>query len=509
MAADQGYSVAQFNLGKMYADGRGVPRNDTEAVRWYRMAANQGNRSAQFNLGLMYEDGKGVPKNDTEAVRWWRMAADQGLSDAQLNLGYMYWNGRGVTKNNILAYKWGSLAAAQGNEKARENLHIIERTMTREQIAEAQRLAATFYARSETVSTQPTTPRIDPSSRAPSSSDQVRQIQQRLQSLGYDPGPADGLMGPRTANAIRSFQRANGIHPDGLASGTLLALLEMIIKSGDQHTPSPQGVSTATVSPGATGAVQRDRLRDGGQGPEMVFIRGGSFRMGSPLWEHGRFDDEAQVQVSVGNFWIGKHEVTFDQYDRFARATGRQLPEDEGWGRGNRPVINVSWNDATAYAEWLSGQTGQRYRLPTEAEWEYAARAGTTTARYWGDDPHQACRYENVHDETSKRVNTSFPWEHHRCDDRHAQTAPVGSFLPNAWGVYDMLGNVWEWTCSSYNSTFNGSESRCAAQSTSSSLVLRGGAWNGSPFGVRSAQRINITPIYFYSSLGFRLAKSP
>ena len=128
----------------------------------------------------------------------------------------------------------------------------------------------------------------------------------------------------------------------------------------------------------------QDALKDGSQGPVMVVIPAGRFQMGSPLDEPERRDDERQHEVEVAPFSLGKYEVTFEEYDRFATATKREKPSDESWGRGRRPVINVTWVDAVAYAEWLSRQTGQTYRLPTEAEWEYAARAGTTTPFCFG-----------------------------------------------------------------------------------------------------------------------------
>ncbi|MBL8252248.1 MAG: SUMF1/EgtB/PvdO family nonheme iron enzyme, partial [Candidatus Competibacter sp.] len=191
--------------------------------------------------------------------------------------------------------------------------------------------------------------------------------------------------------------------------------------------------------------VFHDKLLDGGDGPAMVVIPAGEFWMGSPESEAGRGSDEKQHKVMVQRFAIGQYEVTFDEYDRFCDATKRKKPSDKDWGRGRRPVINVSWADATAYANWLSAQTDQSYQLPTEAEWEYAARAGTKTAYWWGTSVR------------GKRANCNgcgSQWDNQK-------TALVGSFAANPWGLYDTVGNVWEWTCSLYDENYGGAEGKC------------------------------------------------
>ncbi|MCP3897296.1 SUMF1/EgtB/PvdO family nonheme iron enzyme, partial [Moraxella sp.] len=185
----------------------------------------------------------------------------------------------------------------------------------------------------------------------------------------------------------------------------------------------------------------RDRLKDGRLGPEMVRIPAGRFRMGD-IQGGGDGDEKPVHRVSVSEFAMGRYEVTFAEYDKFAQATGRKKPDDEGWGRGNRPVINVSWDDAVAYAKWLSQQTGKQYRLPTEAEWEYAARAGTETQYWWGNEIGQN---RAVCDACGSR------WD-------NKQTAPVGSFAANPFSLYDTVGNVWEWTCSEYEDKYSGKE---------------------------------------------------
>ncbi len=233
--------------------------------------------------------------------------------------------------------------------------------------------------------------------------------------------------------------------------------------------------------------VFQDRLKDGSLGPEMVKIPAGRFRMG------GTYSDEKPIhEVSVSAFAMGKYEVTFAEYDKFAEVTGREKPDDEGWGRGNRPVINVSWYDANAYADWLSEQTGKQYRLPTEAEWEYAARAGTETKYWWGNEIG------------TNRANCDGCGS--RWDDK--QTAPVGSFAPNPFGLYDTVGNVWEWTCSEYESRYSGQEQHCAINvNENNRLSLRGGSWGIVTTGVRSANRVYGRPTDRFEFLGLRLSR--
>ncbi|MFO1434352.1 MAG: SUMF1/EgtB/PvdO family nonheme iron enzyme [Candidatus Competibacteraceae bacterium] len=256
----------------------------------------------------------------------------------------------------------------------------------------------------------------------------------------------------------------------------------------------------------ADSRVFRDQLAGGGQGPEMVRISAGTFAMGSPPVETGRLRDEAIHQVRIGKaFAIGRYEVTFEEYDRFAAATGHPKPADQGWGRERRPVILVSRQDALAYTDWLSSQTGQRYRLPTEAEWEYAARAGTSTARYWGNNPNQGCDYANAADLKGQTLFTG--WTAMQCQDNYIYTASVGSYQPNAFGLYDMLGNVLEWTCSAYDEAYQGGEQTCAGPAVTVPVVARGGSWSDEPAGVRAADRYKVDPQSQEYYLGFRVAR--
>ncbi|OGT93241.1 MAG: hypothetical protein A2286_12260 [Gammaproteobacteria bacterium RIFOXYA12_FULL_61_12] len=240
--------------------------------------------------------------------------------------------------------------------------------------------------------------------------------------------------------------------------------------------------------------------RDPSSGMEFVRIEGGSFQMGSPAGEEDRESDERQHPVSVGGFYMGKTEVTNAQYRRFKPGHD----SSSGSNGDDQPVDQVDWNDATAYADWLSKETGKQYRLPTEAEWEYAARAGTDTARHWGDDPDRACRYDNVADKTA---GGSWPdGSIHNCDDGYGNTALVGSFEPNRWGLYDMLGNVEEWTCSAYAKDYSGSEKQCVSKDANLSRVIRGGSWlTASTKKARSASRNEGKSGDQYLGVGFRL----
>lgn len=222
---------------------------------------------------------------------------------------------------------------------------------------------------------------------------------------------------------------------------------------------------------------------------EWVSIPAGSFIMGSPETEPGRDPDEIPHEVTLKAFKISRFEITFEQYDLFCESTGRQKPDDEGWGRGNRPVINVSWIDANEFARW----TG--CRLPTEAEWEYACRAGTTTAFNTGDDITTLLANFNGNYPVSIIVKGEY----------EGKTLPVGSYPPNSWGLYDMHGNVWEWCKDWYGEYKTGPQSNPKGPSSGSFIVRRGGSWYGSEKYCRSANRNFSDPAHSYNFIGFRV----
>lgn len=233
--------------------------------------------------------------------------------------------------------------------------------------------------------------------------------------------------------------------------------------------------------------------------PEMQIIKGGCFMMGSPLGEPERRSNEKQHQVCVDDFKIGKYEVTFAEYDRFVKATSREKPDDEGWGHGQQPVINVSWIDATEYAEWLSEETGLSFRLPTEAEWEYAARAGTETPFYTGGciSTSQAS-YNGNFDYNGCGANTGIYLN---------KPQSVGSYPANPWGLHDFAGNVAEWTGSVFDASYDGAEQRSSRKNDNSKRVLRGGTFGSKPGLLRSAFRAEYEPYNSNKPIGFRLAQ--
>ncbi|MFZ1415770.1 MAG: formylglycine-generating enzyme family protein [Defluviicoccus sp.] len=249
--------------------------------------------------------------------------------------------------------------------------------------------------------------------------------------------------------------------------------------------------------------------------PEMVVIPAGEFLMGSPEKEEGRFDDEEpQHKVTIGTpFAIGRYPVTVGEYRKFVEATGHRHEgglrvwtgsewkedaskswQDPGFAQTDRnPVVGVNWRDAVAYCEWLAKETGKPYRLPSEAEWEYAARAGTTTRYSWGD--------------AITEKNANF-------ERKVGKTSEVGAYPPNPWGLYDMHGNVWEWVEDVWHENYKGAPVDGSAwtdkegKDSSRDRVNRGGSWGSYPRYLRSANRFWNVPGSRGGTLGFRLART-
>lgn len=243
-------------------------------------------------------------------------------------------------------------------------------------------------------------------------------------------------------------------------------------------------------------------------GMEFVRVVGGCFQMGSPPDEKGRDDDEGPVhEVCVDDFWMGVYEVTNQQYGMYDKNHDSKDYEGKSLNGQDQPVVGVSWIHATSYARWLSGKSGKAFRLPTEAEWEYAARAGTKSSRYWGNHPNGACGYANLHDRTSNNEVIKLLFDHYKCDDGYPVSAPVGRFKPNAFGLYDMLGNVWEWCSDRYGQIYhlNRPANNPKGPSSGGKRVLRGGSWFQSQKAIRAAERDYGPPFGYRTDVGFRL----
>ena len=376
-----------------------------------------------------------------------------------------------------------------------------------------------------------------------------RLIQQGLAAAGFSPGPADGVFGRGTRAAIRSWQASRGAAATGYldAAGATALGVPVAVATGSgvplpvsaavpaavqaqQETVFWQSIATSstaadfeaylarwprgTYAPLATNRLAAlrtaasdppvvepperapgDVFRECPTCPELVVIPAGRFRMGCVSGRDCEDDERPVHEVEVGTFALGIYEVTFEEYERFARATGRDRPNDRGWGRGGRPVINVSWGDARAYAAWLSDQTGEWYRLPSESEWEYAAGAGSTTRYSWGDDIGRS------------RANCRG------CGSRWDgdQTAPAGSFEANAWGLHDMHGNVWEWVEDCSNANYARAPRDGSAWTTGGNCgrrVLRGGSWDNGPRYLRSGNRSRGDAGLRLDNDGFRVART-
>ncbi|CAK0779867.1 formylglycine-generating enzyme [Gammaproteobacteria bacterium] len=392
-----------------------------------------------------------------------------------------------------------------------------------------------------------------------------RQVQELLVREGYDPGAINGsLTGYKTRSALKRYQRTKGLTETGiLDTATCEHLRAINTESALPATAAGEGTKTVPVEPSSvlsvnpadllrepvtaasvavptprqkvriygTAAIFRHPLRGGSVGPEMIPIPPGCLAVGLesphplPLPSPKEVESPPSVQLSastkegetqadanqpppslrcVGEFALGRYEVTFEEYDRFAQATDRPLPDDAGFGRGRQPVINITWEDAVAYTAWLAERTGEAYRLPTETEWEYAARAGTDHAWPWGDElgvAQAVCR------------SCGSPWD-------FRSPAPVGSVPANPWGLNDLGGNVWEWTCSPFiaQPLFFGlvygaqppreEGDKCAEAEVSHAWVMRGGSWFNLPEQLRNIYRTGQPADYRYKTLGFRVAWS-
>ncbi|MDE2892503.1 MAG: SUMF1/EgtB/PvdO family nonheme iron enzyme [Chloroflexota bacterium] len=292
-----------------------------------------------------------------------------------------------------------------------------------------------------------------------------------------------------------------GAHTEAVAS--LTRYLELTGNTGQHYWDALELLHRAMES--AEQLTHADRVfRDCAECPELVVVPAGTFMMGAPRSEEGRSDNELpRHRVTIREpFAVGVYEVTFAEWDACVDAGGcGRIPDDEGWGRGRRPVINVSWDDAQGYVRWLSDRTGKEYRLLSESEWEYVARAGTETPFHFGStlSTSQANYIED------------FTYGNGSTGEYRGQTVEVGTFAANKYGLHDVHGNVFEWVEDCWNDSYTGAPSDGSAweRGDCSGRVSRGGAWNFKREQLRSAYRfIRNDTGHRINHLGFRVART-
>ena len=325
--------------------------------------------------------------------------------------------------------------------------------------------------------------------------------------LGQDDVPAGNLTFSLDGYSDASVKlRKNCDQP----VGKVIAAAPWVGSGSSMSFPkSPTAAVALPVEPVVRAASpSRDAFKDCDKCPEMVVVPAGSFTMGSPDNERDRrYQEGPQHRVTFDRaFAAGKFAVTFDEWDECVDDGGCSgyRPVDQGWGRGRRPVINVSWNDAKAYVAWLSRKTGKTYRLLSEAEREYVTRAGTSTPFWWGSDITTI----NANYDPRRSHDTNGGTE----ESYRQKTEPVDSFEPNPWGLYQVHGNVWEWTEDCYHGGYNGAPTDGSAWTTEDCglRVLRGGSWNFSPSYLRAAYRLSGAPDNqdFGNAVGFRVGRT-
>ena len=423
---------------------------------------------------------------------------------------YQAEHGRPAT-GYLMAYEAGKLQVAsrkEAEERRREAEQVASRKEAEERRREAEQVASRKQAEERRKEAEQVASRKQ-AERRRRDAEKRREEALRADTEAFTRATASG-----TARAIREYLTA---YPSGRHVAEAKRLLLHAERREREHWAQRSGAE----------------IRDCPDCPPMVVMPLGAYSMGSPSKERGRKNTEGPVhRVTIERpFAAGRHEVTRRQFRRFVDETGHSAQAGcQTFGRGewkwrdeeswlepgfaqtdDHPVVCVSWEDARAYVEWLSMKTGKSYRLLSESEWEYAARGGTQTARYWGDRPSQACRYANVLDRSYRKKYSRRNATIHQCDDGFAATSPVGSRAKNQFGLYDMLGNVWEWVEDCWHAGHSRSSADASARNGGgdcSRRVARGGSWGSTRDFVRSAVRANVGSGNRFSDGGFRVARS-
>ena len=574
-----------------------------------------------------YEDGQRAwdAGRYSEALREWQASANAGDAKAMLALGRLYVQGLGVPQNYVQAHMWFSLAASRFEAEAVKERDALAARMAPEQVAKAQEQAAAWQPQAATAPAAS----ADAGSAGPPPPKAIREAQELLAALGYEPDSPDGQWGERTAQAYQAFVRdANLPVTDTLTPSALKTMRAMARQAGAVPAPKPKAALPpdalhraakagnlkgleAVLAAGAEVNARDDKgwtalmyvvdkgyvllvepvlqakadpdvrapdgatalfmaaahghseiipmLMKGGADPTIKGPKGktatevAQARYGDPVNALEKGEPPAVIALLAGKTWVegeqsaqilkgsvfrdceqcaemvvvpadrfrmavgyreahgvtiaspfavGRYEVTFAEWDACVAAGGcTHRPDDEGWGRGIRPVINISWEDAQEYMRWLLRETGKPYRLLSETEWEYVARAGTTTEYWWGNEAdHAHANYGK--DECCEGMAAGA--------DRWVNTSPVGNFKANAFGLFDTAGNVFEWVEDCWNEYYNGAPTDESAWTSGdcSKRVRRGGSWFNDTRSLRSAIRGNSGTGKRFSHLGFRIART-
>ncbi len=281
---------------------------------------------------------------------------------------------------------------------------------------------------------------------------------------------------------------------------------KFFLASGTRPPVPPQKEPAPKPRPESASRLVGDTWTEPKTGMVFVWIPKGCFQMGSDI---GRDHEKPVHEVCLDGFWMGKYEVTNKEFRQFMPSHSSKNFKGADLNQDSQPAAYLTWKDAKAYVAWLSSGTGYQFSLPTEAQWEYAARAGGTARRYWGENLGNACHYANVHDRTSKAKYPNFTWASHACNDGYAANAPVGRFWPNKYGLFDMLGNVYEWCEDVYVSDAYSRHSRQNPVITSGGTdrVRRGGSWYNEPVDVSVSARDWRKTDQRFGSTGFRLVR--
>lgn len=430
---------ALIKLARHY-DGLPGDNNQKQAFDFYRQAADKGDHDAEFEAGMRYYEGKGTAQDRPAAVEYFRRTANGGLAHAQHNLGVLYRNGDGVDSDPAQAVAWYRKAADQDYGNSQLNL-------------------CRMYAEGQGVEKNPE------------------------HALTWCRKAAEKGIGDAQFQLGWMYETGTGIPRDDA-----LAVAWYDKAAAQKHAEAAERLA----------ALKRRLAAESAPGkvlePKMIPLPAGQYLMGSPTDENDRsWWEPGPRTVKVAAFELAEHEVTFAEWDACVADGGCvHRPDDNGWGRGTRPVINVNLADIEQYLAWLNRKTGQRYRLPTDAEWEYAARAGTTTPFHTG-----ACLSTEKANYKGYLAMKGCPEGQHR-----EKTVPVKSFAANAWGFYDMHGNVAERTGECWLA-----RDKPKAQPDCKIRAIRGGSWNYSENEARSGYLEPQPAELRYITIGFRLAR--